>query len=645
MIYGLGVDLGTTFTAVATGRPGRPGRLEMVSLGSRSTAVPSVAFATAEGQLLTGDAAERRAGQEPERAAREFKRRLGDPTPMLLGGTPFSPAALLAAALRDAVAAAVRLEGAPPARVVLSRPAVWGPYRLEQFEQVPQLAGLTEVALVTEPVAAATAYAERRNLSDGDVLAVYDLGGGTFDSAILLREGGGLRLLGTPEGVEWLGGVDFDEAVLRHVDEELGGAVTAADPDTDALALTRLRHECVLAKEALTFDEETAIPVFLSGVRRQVPLTRARFEELAAPAVTATVEGLRRALESADVTPGDLTAVLLAGGSSQIPLVARTVEKEFGRPVLIDIHPKHVVALGAAQIAASLLPPAEAPWDAAPPAPPAPAAPVAPAEPVAPAQPVAPAEPIAPAQPPAGPGSTATVPYPAGTEAQRPAADPDAPPSQPGTPPWPGAPTQEGASPQPGATSESETPPAAGSDVQPDTDNSRRPTDGPATSPADGSWAPPSAGSPAETATRTAAEDGTEAPPAGSSPAGSSPAGRKAPGPSQGNDSPPAGETPKPPSPARGHRRLTGGRSTGAARRPPEDARPPGISRREVMIALAIAVVVLALATVVGTVYGYATRTKAPESDSAPPPRATTTAIMAATSPLDVGLPPVGVRW
>ncbi|MEX5635956.1 Hsp70 family protein [Parafrankia sp. FMc2] len=621
VIYGLGVDLGTTFTAVATGRPGR---LEMVSLGSRSTAVPSVAFATAEGQLLTGDAAERRAGQEPERAAREFKRRLGDPTPMLLGGTPFAPAALLAAALRDAVAAAVRLEGAPPARVVLSRPAVWGPYRLEQFEQVPQLAGLAEVELVTEPVAAATAYAERRNLSDGDVLAVYDLGGGTFDSAIVLQEGGRLRLLGTPEGVEWLGGVDFDEAVLRHVDEELGGAVTAADPGTDALALTRLRHECVLAKEALTFDEETAIPVFLSGARRQVRLTRARFEELAAPAVTATVEGLRRALESADVTPGDLTAVLLAGGSSQIPLVARTVEKEFGRPVLIDIHPKHVVALGAAQIAASLLPPAEVPWDAAP---------------ATPAAPVAPAEPIAPAQPPAGPGSTATVPEPAGTEAQRPAADPDAPPSQPGTPPWPGAPAQEGASPQPGATSESETPPAADSAVQPDTDNSRRPTDGPATSPADGSWAPPSVGSPAETATRTAAEDGTEAPPAGSSPAG-----RKAPGPSQGNDSPPAGETPKPPSPARGHRRLAGGRSTGAARRPPEDDRPPGISRREVMIALAIAVVVLALATVVGTVYGYATRTKAPESDSAPPPRATTTMIMAAASPLDLGLPPVGVR-
>ncbi|OAA29214.1 Hsp70 protein [Frankia sp. EI5c] len=352
MSYGLGVDLGTTFTAVATGRPDR---LEMVSLGSRSTAVPSVAYAASEGGLLTGDAAERRAGQEPARAAREFKRRLGDPTPIVLAGVPYSPAALLAATLRDAVAAAVRLEGEPPDRVVLSRPAVWGAYRLEQFEDVPRLAGLSEVHLVTEPVAAGTYYATARQLADGDVIAVYDLGGGTFDSAVLRCEAGAPRLLGTPEGVEWLGGVDFDAAVLRHVDEELGGAVTAADPHEDAVALTRLRHECVLAKEALTFDAETVIPVFLTGAHRQVRLTRERFEELAAPAVAATVDGLRRALESAEVAPADLTAVLLSGGSSRIPLVARTLAAQFGRPVLVDAHPKHVVALGAAQIAATLL--------------------------------------------------------------------------------------------------------------------------------------------------------------------------------------------------------------------------------------------------------------------------------------------------
>ncbi|MCK9903739.1 Hsp70 family protein [Frankia sp. Cpl3] len=357
MSYALGVDLGTTFTAVATGRPGR---VEMVSLGTRSVVIPSVAFASHDGQLLTGDAADRRAERQPDRAAREFKRRLGDPTPLLLGGTPYSPASLMAAALRDAVDAVAQMEGDAPERIVLSRPAVWGPYRLEQFDQVQRLAGLADVNVVTEPLAAATYYTSARTLTDGDVIAVYDLGGGTFDSAVLLFESGEMRILGTPEGVEWLGGTDFDEAILRYVDGELGGAVTAAGPE-DAVALARLRQDCVLAKEALSFDDETVIQVFLGSARQHVRLHRARFEEMIRPAVVATIEGLQRALRSAEIRPVDLSAVLLAGGSSRIPLIARTIESSFGRPTVVDTHPKHVVALGAAHIAAaSLFPPAPA---------------------------------------------------------------------------------------------------------------------------------------------------------------------------------------------------------------------------------------------------------------------------------------------
>uniref|UniRef100_UPI0021BE028D Hsp70 family protein n=2 Tax=Frankia tisae TaxID=2950104 RepID=UPI0021BE028D len=364
MRYGLGVDLGTTFSAVAVGQGGAPefgraGHTEMIGLGNRSVVAPAVVFAGRDGRLLTGEAAVRRAVLEPDRAARGYKRRLGDPTPLVLGDAPYFPAALLAASLSDAVQAVTQVQGAPPQSIVLSRPAVWGPYRLEQFDAVPRLAGLGEVRMVTEPVAAATHYAAIRQLADGDVIAVYDLGGGTFDTAILRFEAGEMEILGVPEGVEWLGGVDFDEAVLRHVDRELGGAVTDLDPrDPDgAVALARLRQECVLAKEALSFDTETVIPVFLPAVRHDVPLTRARFEEMVHPAIDATVEALHRALSSAEVKPEDLAAVLLAGGSSRIPAVARMVESAMGRPTVVDAHPKHVVALGAARIAAQLLEP------------------------------------------------------------------------------------------------------------------------------------------------------------------------------------------------------------------------------------------------------------------------------------------------
>nr|MDT0667709.1 Hsp70 family protein [Micromonospora sp. DSM 115978] len=124
----------------------------------------------------------------------------------------------------------------------------------------------------------------------------------------------------------------------------------------DVAALARLRQECVLAKETLSFDEETVIPAFLAAARHNVRLTRVQFEDMIRSSVASTVEGLHRALKSAEVRPADLSAILLAGGSSQIPLIARMVEASFGRPTVVDAHPKHVVALGAAQIAAALLP-------------------------------------------------------------------------------------------------------------------------------------------------------------------------------------------------------------------------------------------------------------------------------------------------
>jgi actin-like ATPase involved in cell morphogenesis len=351
MSYGLGVDLGTTFTAAAVARDGR---VEMATLGDHTDAVPSVVLVRDDGTVLTGGAAERRAMAEPDRVARAVKRRFGDPMPVILGGAPYPATALIAYQLRDVVDVVSRREGGRPDTVTLTHPANWGPYKLELFAQVPGLAGLGEVQLLTEPEAAAAHYARNDRLEPGALIAVYDLGGGTFDATVLRTAEHGFEILGRPEGIEGLGGVDFDEAVFAHVDQTLDGAISRLDPaDPRATsAVIRLRHECVTAKEALSADTETSIPVLLPDLQTEVRLTRGEFEKMIRPAVGATIASLRRALQSAEVDPAQLQTVLLVGGSSRIPMVAHLVSAELGCPTSVDTHPKHAVALGAAAVGA-----------------------------------------------------------------------------------------------------------------------------------------------------------------------------------------------------------------------------------------------------------------------------------------------------
>jgi molecular chaperone DnaK len=360
MSYDLGVDLGTSFTAAAVAHEGR---VSMVTLGEESIASPSVVFAHQDGTLLTGEAAEWRAVGDPMRIARGFKRWLGDPTPLIIGGAPYAPAALLAALLRDTVARVTQAEGEPPSRVVLSCPAVWGPYRLERFGEVPRLAGLTDpsVTLVTEPEAVAAHYASERRLGAGELIAVYDLGGGTFDATVLRARPGGMEILGTPEGIERLGGIDFDEALLAHANQLVDGAVGHLDPADPAAgaALTLLRRDCVAAKERLSTEQQATFMVRLPDGNREVTVTRAEFEDMIRPSVQLTVDALRRTLASAEIEPQDLAAVLLAGGSSRIPLVGEMVSEEFGRPVRVSLHPKFTVALGAAASATDREPASE----------------------------------------------------------------------------------------------------------------------------------------------------------------------------------------------------------------------------------------------------------------------------------------------
>ncbi|GID30562.1 Hsp70 family protein [Paractinoplanes brasiliensis] len=378
--YGLGIDLGTTQTAAAVRDDG--GAAEIVRLGGRRAEIPSLVFVKADGSLLIGETAERRGQAEPSRLAREFKRRIGDPVPILVGGTPFSAHALTAKLLRHVLDEVTRLRGAPPSAITLTHPANWGPYKREQFAQAVRLADAEQVTFRTEPEAAALQHAAARRIAPGETVMVYDLGGGTFDVALLRRDGDGFALVGEPEGVEQLGGADFDEAVFAHVVGALGDAALSLDADDPevVVALSRLRRDCVEAKEALSFDTETEIPVALPGLHTRVRLNRSELESMISPALEDTLAATRRAMRSAGLDAAQVSAILLAGGSSRIPVVAQLLGEEFGRPVIADPHPEHSIALGAA---AATGPTPPAPSTAAPivPRSPASAASIAPQSP------------------------------------------------------------------------------------------------------------------------------------------------------------------------------------------------------------------------------------------------------------------------
>ena len=434
MSYYLGIDLGTTYTAAAV-HDGTPGRgPEMITLGERGPTAPSVLWLQPDGRFVAGDAAERHAVTDPRRVARQFKRRLGDPTPLLVGDSSIPAEVLTGQLLRWVVETTIHARGGErPGTIVLTHPANWGPYKRDLLEKAAEIAGVPAVLLVTEPQAAAIAYAGQERVDEGSVVAVYDLGGGTFDAAVLRKEAdGGFTVLGSPEGIERLGGIDVDAAVFAHVCSAIDDAQEELDPDDPQAiaAVARLREECTIAKEGLSLDSEARVPVLLPSVQTEVRVTRGELEALIRPTLAETVTALERALRSAGLSGADVDHVLLVGGSSRIPLVSQLVSSGLGRPVAVDAHPKHAIALGAAIVAAraggALRPERTLP----PPPGAAAAAPVG-----------------APAPPSAAPGPTNPPPPPAGPPAS-PAAPPPAAASGP-LPPPPGARPAPAASPAP----------------------------------------------------------------------------------------------------------------------------------------------------------------------------------------------------
>ncbi|MBW0100805.1 Hsp70 family protein, partial [Pseudonocardia sp. KRD-184] len=359
MGYQLGIDLGTTYTSAAVCRSDdrRWVEPEVVTLGTRGATVPSVLFLAPDGSVVVGDAAERRALTDPDRVVREFKRRIGDDTPIVVAGRAFAPEELSARLVRWVVDRVAEREGGPASRIAVTHPASWGPHKRDLLAGALAAQGVS-VTFLAEPQAAALHYAAAERIEPGSTVAVYDLGGGTFDAAVVrkadpARAGAGTAgfgLLGRPEGLDRVGGIDFDEAVFEHIRDALPEVFSSLDPADPATlsAVARVRRDCTEAKEALSSDTEVSIPVLLPAARGSVRLHRSEFESMIRPYVEETVAALRSAVGSAGLTPDQLTAVLLVGGSSRIPLVAQLVSEQLGRPVAVDADPKNAIAKGAA---------------------------------------------------------------------------------------------------------------------------------------------------------------------------------------------------------------------------------------------------------------------------------------------------------
>jgi molecular chaperone DnaK len=351
MGYSLGIDLGTTYTAAAVS-DGQ--HAEIVPLGDRSPQAPSVVYRAPDGSFRYGETAERHSTAEPERIAREFKRRMGDQTPIFVAGAPMSAHALSKALLGWAIDQVVAGQDEPPSQVTVTCPANWGPYRRELMSQVTALNADYPIMVCAEPAAAAVHFAASRRVTEGQSIAVYDLGGGTFDAAVLRRTPtGAFEVLGSPDGLEQVGGVDFDEAVFERVSRGIEwDRLDPEDPDTLA-GLARLRRDCTEAKEALSSETETTVPILLGGRLNRVRLTRAEFQELIGPLVTDTVDILDRVIRRSGVSAAELSAIVLVGGSSRVPMVSELLTRRFSRPVTLSAQPKLCVAMGAALLGAS----------------------------------------------------------------------------------------------------------------------------------------------------------------------------------------------------------------------------------------------------------------------------------------------------
>jgi actin-like ATPase involved in cell morphogenesis len=349
----LAVDFGTSYTVAAVRADGRtPQAIEI--RGDRR--VPSVVLVTDDGnaapRIEVGRVAEDLSATRPGSVLRAPKRRLGEPAPVVLGGRPYQVVDLVGVLLRDIYDEAVRHQGSAPARVCLTHPATWSRPRLARLLEAAAKVGLADVMLIAEPVAAALAYAAEANVPDGAHVAVYDLGGGTFDTTVLRADGGSFSVVGRPGGDANLGGELFDELLVNLIGERLDPAIWDELQVSDDLpwrqAAAALRNEVRRAKESLSSAPGAELLLPLPGGMVHEKLSQADLETVVTPYIDESVRLLVQSVRDAGVDPTQLASVYLVGGASRMPIVERKLAEALpGVPISRRGDPKTAVAVGA----------------------------------------------------------------------------------------------------------------------------------------------------------------------------------------------------------------------------------------------------------------------------------------------------------
>ncbi len=342
----IGIDLGTTYSAAALVRDGVP---YIIPHGDERI-MPSVVGVTPQGAVLVGAPARNQYVVYPERTARSIKRLMGQDTTVTLGDRAYTPQEVSALILRELKRGVEAQLGQPVDQAVITVPAYFSDAARQATREVGELAGFTVERIINEPTAAALAYGLDR-AGERQLVAVYDLGGGTFDVSIVELDAGVVEVRAS-HGDTHLGGDDFDEALVGLLAERFRQD-HGVDPRDDRRALARLTRAAEDAKIALSSQpfarvrEEYLLSEGGRPLHLDVEILRAEFEGLIGGMVEGTLRSLDAALADAGIAAEGLDHVLFVGGSTRIPLVWRMVYEHTDIEPETAINPDEAVALGA----------------------------------------------------------------------------------------------------------------------------------------------------------------------------------------------------------------------------------------------------------------------------------------------------------
>ncbi|QXX75449.1 molecular chaperone DnaK [Methylovirgula sp. HY1] len=367
----IGIDLGTTNSCVAVMEGTTPKVIENAE-GARTT--PSIVAFTDDGERLVGQPAKRQAVTNPEQTFFAIKRLIGRPfdDPMTkkdmdlvpykivkapngdawvqAGGKQYSPSQISAFILQKMKETAEAYLGQPVTQAVITVPAYFNDAQRQATKDAGKISGLEVLRIINEPTAAALAYGLDKKGSG--TIAVYDLGGGTFDISIL-EIGDGVFEVKSTNGDTFLGGEDFDNRIVSYLSDEFKKE-NGIDLKKDKLALQRLKEAAEKAKIELSSAAQTEInlPYITADAtgpkHLTLKLTRAKLEALVDDLIQRTVEPCRKALKDAGLTAGDINEVVLVGGMTRMPKVQEIVKQFFGKEPHKGVNPDEVVAIGAA---------------------------------------------------------------------------------------------------------------------------------------------------------------------------------------------------------------------------------------------------------------------------------------------------------